>query len=269
MVLTPSTAAPAGQRLLHLLPAEVQAAAPLAVPVMGGGTATVLLALVLLRLRPLFRSLTNKWEQARLDKQHQWEAAKQSGTEAPDMRPRKLLGLLHPRLPLPGWLAQAGRPAAVLRQPDGRPAEPAPAADAVPAAADQSPEQQWPSPQSRGAEAGTDEWGRPVVSPGAIASSDTSTPSPTAPLPRSAEGGAAPVLWRRAEDEEESGVSSVVSATPEDSVSTHPQAPQFNFDGQNPASAPRGRRHKVSVAELLDNVEQPASARTKQPAGSR
>ena len=269
VVLTPSTAARAGQRLLHLLPAQVQAVAPLAVPVLGGGTATVVLALALLRLRPLLRSLTNRWEQAVLDKQRQWEAAKRSGTEAPDMRPRKLLGLLAPRLPLLRWLAQAGRPAAVPQQPDVRPAELVSTADTAPAAADQSLEQQWPSPQSQGAEAGTDEWGRPVVLLGAPASSDTSIPSPTAAVLRSAEGEAAPVLWRRAEDEEEGSVSSVVSATPEASVSTPPQAQPSSSDEQTPASAPRGRRHKVSFAELLDNVEQPASSRTKQPAGSR
>ena len=266
VMLTPSTAAPAGQRLLHLLPAEVQAVAPLAVPVLGGGTATVLLALVLLRLRPLLRSSTHKWEQARLDKQRQWQAAKQSGTEAPDMSPRKVLGQSLPRLPLPGWLAQAGRPAAVLQQPGVRPAEPASTADVVPAAADQSLEQQWSLSQPQGAEAGTDEWGRPVVLLGATAPSDTSTPSPTAPLLSSAEGEAAPVLWRRAEDEEEG---SVASATTEDSASTTPQAQQSSSDEQNPVSAPRGRRHKVSFAELLDNVEQPASSRTKQAAGSR
>ncbi len=266
-MLMPSTAAPAGQRLLHLLPAQVQAFAPVAVPVLGGSTATVLLALVLLRLRPLFRSLTHKWEQARLDKQRQWQATEKSGTQAPDMSPQKFLGLPQPRLPLPGWLAQVGRPAAVLQQPDVRPAEPASTADAVPAAASQSLKQQWPLPQPQSAEAGTDEWGRPVVSLGAIASSDTSTLSPTAPLPSSAEEEAAPVLWRRAEDEEEESDSSVLSATPEDSVSTPPQAQQISSDEQNPASAPRGRRPKVSFAELLDNVEQPASSRTRQPAG--
>ena len=258
MVLTPGTAAPAGRRLLHLLPAQVQAVAPLAVPVLGGGTATVLLAL-LLRLRPLLRSLTRKWEQARLDKQRQWQAAKQSGTEVPDMSPRMFLGQPLPRLPLPGWLAQASRPAAALQQPDVQPAKPASTADVVPAAADQSLEQ---LSQPQGAESGTDEWGRPVVLLGAMAPSDASAPSPTAPL-SSAKGEAAPVLWRRSEDNEEGSTSS------EDSASTPPQAQQSSSDEQNPAFAPRGRRHKVSFAELLDNVEQPASSRTKQPAGSR